>query len=650
MAELNGVRPVNQRNVTISESFFKNLMRLASENIIPYQWEALNDNVPGAEPSYCIRNFRAAAGKSKNPHGGFVFQDSDLFKWIEAAAYMLMWKEDLETERHIDETVQLMEEAQQPDGYLDTYYILTGLDKRWTNLRDNHELYCAGHLIEAAVAYFRATGKRRLLDVAIRYVDCIDARFGPEDGKVKGYPGHEEIELALVKLYEVTGDEKHLKLAHYFIEQRGQKPLYFDIEAEKRGDGQGWSRGPYSGNRYYQAGAPVREQKKALGHAVRQGYLLSGMADVARETGDKSLTEACKTMWKDITRRQMYITGAIGQSAYGEAFTMDDDLPNDLIYGETCAAISLYFFDQRMMRLDPRGEYGDAMDRLLYNGTISGMNLRGDRFFYVNPMESWPARNAGNQQFAHIRSERQKWFGCACCPPNLARMISSLPGSVLYQKADTVYVTLFTSCEAKLALDGGEAAFAVETGYPWDGRVTVRMRKAFPGMTLALRLPAWCKTYRLNVNGEYARSIMDDGYLFLTRDWQAGDEVEFDMDMPVTVIRAHPRIRADIGKIAVQRGPVVYCLEEIDNGANLPALSVRADAKFELHRDEAVLGGIPTLACDAKRLTETGWDEYETYCDRHAPVKEDVRAVFVPYYAWNNRGTGEMLVWVREEA
>ena len=290
------------------------------------------------------------------------------------------------------------------------------------------------------------------------------------------------------------------------------------------------------------------------------------------------------------------------------------------------------------------------MDRLLYNGTISGMNLRGDRFFYVNPMESWPARNAGNQQFAHIRSERQKWFGCACCPPNLARMISSLPGSVLYQKADTVYVTLFTSCEAKLALDGGEAAFAVETGYPWDGRVTVRMRKAFPGMTLALRLPAWCKTYRLNVNGEYARSIMDDGYLFLTRDWQAGDEVEFDMDMPVTVVRAHPRIRADIGKIAVQRGPVVYCLEEVDNGANLPALSVRADAKFELHRDEAVLGGIPTLACDAKRLTETGWDEYETYCDRHVPVKEDVRAVFVPYYAWNNRGTGEMLVWVREEA
>ena len=312
MAELNGVRPVNQRSVTISESFFKNLMRLASENIIPYQWEALNDNVPGAEPSYCIRNLRAAAGRIKEPHGGCVFQDSDLFKWIEAAAYMLMWKEDPETERHIDETVQLMEEAQQPDGYLDTYYILTGLDKRWTNLRDNHELYCAGHLIEAAVAYFRATGKRRLLDVAIRYVDCIDARFGPEDGKVKGYPGHEEIELALVKLYEVTGDEKHLKLAHYFIEQRGQKPLYFDIEAEKRGDGQGWSRGPYSGNRYYQAGAPVREQKKALGHAVRQGYLLSGMADVARETGDKSLTEACKTMWKDIPRRQMYITGAIG--------------------------------------------------------------------------------------------------------------------------------------------------------------------------------------------------------------------------------------------------------------------------------------------------------------------------------------------------
>lgn len=644
------VRPVDGKQVVIRESFFKNLMTLAAERIIPYQWEALNDNVPGAAPSYCIRNFRAAAGEINAPFGGCVFQDSDLAKWIEAASLSLVWKKDEALEKHIDDAVDLIRRAQREDGYLDTYYILNGLDKRWTNLRDNHELYCAGHMIEAAVAYFRATGKRVFLDVIIRYVDHIASMFGSEEGKLRGYPGHEEIELALIKLYEVTKDEKHLALAKYFVDERGREPGYFNAEAEREGRRPGWENTVYAGNKYYQAGSPVRGQTKALGHAVRQGYLLTGMADVARETDDETLKKACDEMWKNITRRQMYITGAVGQSDFGEAFTFDYDLPNELVYGETCAAISMFFFAQRMMRLRPLGEYGDVMDRLLYNGTISGMNLEGNRFFYVNPLESWPERNKKNAQFRHVRSERQKWFGCACCPPNLARMISALNSSTVYARKNTAFLALFTSFDANVSLDGGEAAFSCETGYPWDGGVRIRVGKAFNGFTLALRLPAWVKSYRLTVNGEYAKTVMDDGFIYLSRDWAEGDEIAYDMDMPVMVMRAHPRARADIGKIALQRGPVVYCLEEADNGPNLAALSVRANADFISKFEPETLGGVTVIECGASRLTEAGWDEYELYADRHAPVEEAVRARFIPYYAWNNRGEGEMTVWVREKA
>ena len=650
MADNGYIRPVDGKQLTIRDSFFKNLMNLAAEKIIPYQWEALNDNVPGAAPSYCIRNFRAAAGEIQAPFGGYVFQDSDLAKWLEAAALSLVWKPDPALEEHIDYVVDLICRAQREDGYLDTYYILNGLDRRWSNLRDTHELYCAGHMLEAAVAYFRATGKRAFLNAMLRYVDHIADNFGPEEGKKRGYPGHEEIELALVKLYEVTKDKKHLALAQYFVNERGRAPGYFSVEDEREGRRAAWEHSVYAGNAYYQAASPVREQTKALGHAVRQGYLLAGMADVARETGDESLARACDVMWKNITRRQMYVTGAVGQSEFGEAFTFDYDLPNDIVYGETCAAISVFFFAQRMMRLRPLGEYGDVMDRLLYNGTISGMNLEGNRFFYVNPLESWPERNRKNPQYRHVRSERQKWFGCACCPPNLARMISALPSSAMYARENTAYVTLFTSFDADIPLDAGNVSIGCETGYPWNGSVRIQVKKAFPGFTLALRLPGWVKSYRLAVNGAYARTVMDDGYLYLSRDWAEGDEVAFDMDMPVTVVRAHPRARANIGKIAIQRGPVVYCLEEIDNGPNLAALSVRADADFSAAFEPDTLGGVTVIECEAARLTESGWDEYELYADRHAPVEQTVRARFVPYYAWNNRGEGEMTVWVRERA
>ncbi len=641
-------RPVNGKNVEIRPSFFKNLMNLAADNIIPYQWRALNDEVADAAPSYCIRNFKAAAGEIDAPHGGCVFQDSDLAKWIEAASYMLMWRDDGETEKNIDFCVDLMEKAQLEDGYLDTYYILTGINKRWTNVRDNHELYCAGHMLEAAVAYYRATGKRKLLDVMIRFVRHIRERFGCEEGKLRGYPGHEELELALVKLYEETGDEEHLKLAKFFIDERGQKPSFFDDEAKKDGRGPAWGHSVHENGAYYQAHKPVREQKEARGHAVRACYLYSGMADVARETEDESLKTACETLYKNITRRQLYITGQVGQSAFGEAFSFDYDLPGDLVYGETCASIALMFFAHRMLRLSPKGEYGDLMDKLIYNGTISGMNLEGDRFFYVNPLESWPERNMKNQQFAHVKSERQKWFGCACCPPNLARLVCSLPGYVYHTKGDTVYFALYTSSKADIPLENGTAAFTVKTGYPWDGKVIVNVEKAFSGMTLALRLPAWVKTYKLNINGKYAKTHMMDGYLYIQNALNPGDEIVFDMDMPVMVMRANPRVRATAGKIALVRGPVVYCLEEADNGFDLHTVSVPAEQNMEYRFDSELLNGVGTIRAEAFREINSGWDDNELYAD-HAPEKVPCSVMFVPYYAWNNRGTGEMTVWVREE-
>ena len=324
--------------------------------VIPYQWEALNDRVSGAAPSYCMRNFKLAAELTRPEldygvpcgigHGGCVFQDSDLAKWIEAASYSLTWHPDPALEQTLDDAIDIVCNAQQDDGYLDTYYIINGLDKRFTNLRDNHELYCFGHLLEGAVAYYEATGKRKFLDALIRYAECIDRLIGPEEGKLHGYPGHEIAEMALVRLYAITKDEKHIKLARYFIDWRGQKPLFFEEEAGRNGKNLYWENSFFK-YQYCQAGKPVRDQHAAEGHAVRAVYLYSGMADIARLTGDAALMNACDDLWNNIVNRQMYITGSIGQSAYGESFTYDYDLPNDTVYAETCAAIGLVFFAKR---------------------------------------------------------------------------------------------------------------------------------------------------------------------------------------------------------------------------------------------------------------------------------------------------------------
>ena len=629
--------PLSQ--VTITDPFWGSYQELARTRILPYQWEALNDRVEGAEPSHCIHNFRIAAGLETGSFEGFVFQDSDLAKWLEAAAYSLVWHPDPELEKTMDEAIELIEKAQQPDGYLDTYYIINGLDKRWTNLRDNHEMYCAGHMLEAAVAYYQATGKDRLLNVMLRCVAHIASMFGPEEGKKKGYPGHEELELALMKLHRVTGSPDHLALAKYFIDQRGQQPSYFDNE----GNGHAWADGPL-GLRYYQAAQPVREQQDAEGHAVRAMYLYSGMASVARETGDETLMEACRRLWESTVSRRMYITGSIGSSEYGEAFTYDYDLPNDTVYGETCAAIGLVMFARRMLELSPQGEYGDVMERALYNGVISGMSLSGDRFFYVNPLEVNPEACAKDHRLAHVKPERQKWFGCACCPPNLARVLSSLGEYVFTRQENALYVNLYAGSRCSTVLGGKPVEVTLSGNYPWEGTVTVAFscEEAFESR-IALRIPGWCRSWTLAKNGQPVQPALENGYALLDGSWQDGDTLTLTLDMPVERMEASPLVREDMGRQAVTRGPLVYCLEEADNGGNLHQVCLPEEMAFTTRWEPQLLGGVTVLESTGLRRVE---DDGPLY--RFAGKKQWKEAPlrWVPYYAWNNRGVGEMTVWV----
>ncbi len=631
----------------LRDEFWTPLRETVRREGIPYQWRALNDQVPGAEPSYWMHNFRAAAGLEPGGHGGCVFQDSDGAKWLEGVAYSLRSHPDPALEAIADSAIDAIVAAQQPDGYLDTYYILTGLDKRWTNLKDNHELYCAGHMIEAAVAYYETTGKRALLDAMLRYVDLIDREFGPEEGKRHGYPGHPEIELALMRLYRLTGDERHLRLAKYFIDQRGQRPLYFEEETRANANADHWQGSPF-GYQYYQAGKPVREQAAAEGHAVRAMYLYSGMADVARATRDESLVHACETLWDSAVRRRMYVTGAIGSSEYGESFTFDYDLPNDTVYGETCAAIALVFFARRMLALHPRGEYADVMERALYNGVISGMQLDGKRFFYVNPLEVDPLACEKDPHKRHVKPERQAWFSCACCPPNLIRLLMSLEDYVCSADDGALYVHLYAGGRFAARAGGVLAQLDVDTRYPWDGDVRVRVEPERPAaFALALRIPAWCRDWSLELNGAPCAAEVRDGYAYISREWHSGDCIRLRMEMPAQFVRANPRVAEDAGKVALTRGPLVYCLEEIDNGKRLHLLRAGgARGKIDARWEPGTLGGIVALETDGLRESEA-W-EGPLYAACAAPETHPVRLRFIPYYAWANRGVGEMRVWIRE--
>lgn len=670
--------PLSLQNIEITDSFWKNEMELVRKEVLPYQWNALNDRVEGAAPSFCMRNFKAAGklnsqrreqGKAflepkytfrgfealpEDPEHleddkfyGFVFQDSDFYKWIEAVGYSLAQHPDPELEKTADEAIELVCAAQQEDGYLDTYYIINGRDKSFSNLRDHHELYCFGHLVEGAVAYYQATGKDRLLNAARRFADHIAGYFGPEEGKCKGYPGHEIAEMALVRLYEATGEERYLELSRFFVEERGKQPYYFDQEMhegeEKKKDEK------QIRYQYHQAHLPVRQQEEAVGHAVRAVYLYSGMADIARLTEDEGMYAACRRLWESIVNEKMYITAGIGGTHIGEAFSFPYDLPDDTAYAETCASIGLAFFARRMLEISPEAEYANVMERALYNGILSGMALDGKSFFYVNPLAVDPVACRRDERKFHVKAVRQKWFGCACCPPNLARLISSVGSYAFSENEDTLWIHLYAGADLTKEINGKKTEISVVSGFPWDGKVRIRVKAKDTGLKLALRIPDWCGTYQLTgcETDEAGVCLREEknGYLYVKKEWGEEDVLELSFPMEVRLMTASGAVREDIGKVAVMRGPVVYCLEEADNGKALQLLSV--DAEGEAQVSDGEICKVP-----AKVITIPGFRQKEEagrslYREWSRPEQESVTLKFVPYYMWANRGENEMQVWTR---
>lgn len=666
-------KTVYQKNIRITDRFWKKEIEMIRDTVLPYQWEALNDRIPDAQPSYCMHNFKVAGKLTeqavhradyvppihtvngfcvwpKDPKKpgdqfyGFVFQDSDFAKWIEAVAYILRQYPDAELERRADEAIEIVCRAQQPDGYLDTFYIINDISKRFTDLRNNHELYCLGHLIEGAAAYYQTTGKDRLLRAACRYADCVDRHIGPDAGKLHGYPGHEIAEMALARLYEVTGEEQYKELGLYFINERGKRPYYYDQEESV--DIQAKEGLRYQ---YQQAHLPVREQTEAVGHAVRAVYLYSGMADFARLTKDDSLREACERLWDDIVSTKMYLTGGIGGTHIGEAFSYAYDLPNDTAYAETCASVGMVFFARRMLELEQDSKYADVMERELYNVVLAGMGLEGNRFFYVNPLEVVPEACHKDERKKHVEPVRKRWFGCACCPPNLARLISSIGDYIFTEAEDTLFIHLYVGCSLETSMGSGALRIEMQSEFPWDGHVNIQVKCKSPEpFTIALRIPDWSP--ECHMEGAADAELKErNGYLHITKVW-GSDSLRIEFPMEVRILEANCRVREDIGKAAVMRGPLVYCLEEADNGKNLHMLKMDTDARF--WTEEKVISTDMVTAIKAY-----GWRQKKTEKDRGKALYfpytkaeyEQTELTWIPYYAWANRGEGEMQVWTRAE-
>lgn len=676
--------PVSLRQVQVTDAFWKKEMELVRKEVIPYQWEALNDRLPDAEPSFCMRNFKIAGkitAKKKEQGAAFrevkwplvfqplpedmdhleerfygcLFQDSDFSKWIEAVGYSLTQHADPELEKTADEAIDIVCAAQQDNGYLDTYYIINDQSAIFTNLKDNHELYCFGHLTEGAVAYYQATGKDKLLKAAEKYADFVASRFGEEEGKLKGYPGHEIAEMALVRLYEVTGEDKYLNLSRFFVDQRGTRPYYYDTEhpeAVKKGQEEELR---YA---YNQAHLPVREQEEAVGHAVRAVYLYSGMADVARLTGDEALYAACEKLWDNITQKKMYITGGIGSTHMGEAFSFNYDLPNDTAYAETCASIGLVFFARRMLEIKADRKYADVMEKALYNGILSGMALDGKSFFYVNPLETLPEACHKDERKFHVKPVRQKWFGCACCPPNIARLLSSIASYAYTESEDSLYVHLYMGSVLEKDCGGKKMDVLISSDFPWDGKVTAEINVEEPvACRLAFRIPGWCRSYTLNgQKGPGEGEIMTadgetrqvkDGYLIIDKVWKGGETLELDFPMEVRLMQADSRVREDIGKAAVTRGPVVYCMEEADNGKNLHLFSLASDPAPQALLEEKIGQRMVTVTTKGRKLAVQKEDNGDLYREYGTAEYEEAVLQWIPYYAWANRGEGEMQVFIR---
>lgn len=621
----------------ISDGFMNRWQRLIKDTVIPYQYDVLNDKADGAEKSHVVANF-INAGKALRGEDvgdgfyGMVFQDSDAAKWLEAAAFSLISYPDKELEKTADELIDIIAEAQDEDGYLNTYFTIKDREKRWTNLLEGHEMYCSGHMMEAACAYYEATGKDKLLKVMEKNAEHIYNIFIAQGRE--GYPGHPEIELALMKMYRLTGNSHCLELAEHFVNIRGVDTEFYKKEKARR-DWTVWGNNAED-NYYQQSFAPLKEQNDAVGHAVRAVYLYTGAADVASENGDEELLTACRRLWDSITKRRMYITGGIGSTLIGEAFSVDYDLPNDTAYNETCASIGLMFFASRMLETDVDGEYADVMERAFYNTVLAGVQLDGTKFFYCNPLEIIPGISACAATHWHTKSQRPGWYTCACCPPNAARLISSIGKYAYGESSDTCYCHLYAG--GKISFENG-VKLTCETEYPYG--FTVKYRVSEGSGRIAVRIPAWSKEYSLTRNGAAVDAAPVKGYVYV--DISAEDELILTLDDTPRYVYASAKVPELTGCTAITRGPLVYCFEGKDNGDILP-ISLKRGGKLTVSdtRDET-LDGSYRITAEAFRSEENG-----SLYSFDPLIETPCTAVAIPYYTWGNRGENQMRVWMTE--
>lgn len=649
------VMEVDLHKLKIDDPFLGQYQRLVREVVIPYQWDALNDRIAEADPSHAIENFRIAAGLQSGEFYGMVFQDSDVAKWLEAVSWSLCQQPDTELEKTADEVIELVAAAQCDDGYLNTYFTVKAPDERWTNLAECHELYCAGHMIEAGVAFFQATGKRRLLEVVCKLADHIDSVFGPADSQLHGYPGHPEIELALMRLHEVTQEPRYRKLVTYFVEQRGTQPFFYDTEYEKRGKTSYWNTyGPawmIKDKAYSQAHQPLSEQQTAIGHAVRFVYLMTGVAHLARLSQDEAKRQDCLRLWHNMAQRQLYITGGIGSQSSGEAFSSDYDLPNDSVYAESCASIGLMMFARRMLEMEADSQYADVMERALYNTVLGGMALDGKHFFYVNPLEVHPKTLSFNHIYDHIKPVRQRWFGCACCPPNIARLLTSLGHYIYTPREDELYINLYIGNSLEVEVGEQMLRLRISGNFPWQEKVTITIDSAVRIQhTLALRMPDWCDMPQVTLNGTDVEKSMKKGYLHINRLWQEGDTLTLTLPMPVRRIYGNSLVRHVAGKVAIQRGPLVYCLEQADNGEELHNLWLPQNATFRTTEGKGLFSRKILIQAEGNKRTSSNPEKQLLWnYDRSPSIQHSQTLTFIPWFCWANRGEGEMRIWVNEE-
>ena len=628
------ISPVPFTSVKVTDTFWGQRLKASREVTIPLAFSK-------CEETGRYENFVKAANPSATYQvGGLSFDDTDVYKTIEGASYSMQTYPDKKLSKYIDSVLVIVAAAQEPDGYLFTSRTMNPKhphewvgSKRWEKVEDlSHEFYNLGHMIEGAVAHYQATGKRNFLDIAIKYADCVEREIGDAPGKEIKVPGHQIAEMALAKLYLVTGQKKYLDLAKFFLDKRG----YTSIKQE-----------------YSQSHKPVLEQNEAVGHAVRAAYMYSGMADVAALTGDSDYVRAIDNIWENVVSKKLYITGGIGARHHGEAFGDNYELPNLTAYNETCAAIGNVYWNHRLFLMHGDAKYYDVLERSLYNGLISGVSMDGGTFFYPNPLES-----DGEYKFNQGACHRQPWFGCACCPSNLSRFIPSLPGYVYAIKNRDVYLNLFMSNTANLQIEGKSVSLKQTTNYPWDGDVQVEVTKASgKAFNMMIRIPGWVRNevlpsdlysyadnkktnYSVKINGESIQSSLAKGYLSIDRKWKKGDRIEIHFDMQPRMVKAHEKVKADKGRVSFERGPVVYCAEWPDNYTEIPSILLPEKPEVEVVDKPDMLNGIKELKTQAQSLSinEKGWLE-----------TRNVTLTLIPYYAWSHRGDGQMAVWLPQE-